>query len=688
MAQQIVIDIVAETKKLTEGFNKVDDEVKGVSKNLKTLTATAGAAASAFLLKKGITFLQQGIEEAKDAKIAMQQATTTFGEGSKALEKITKDAEKFGKELAIDNDELIVLATQLGSRLPKEIQASSVELVKIFKDVEAFTGGAVSAEAAGGKLAKAFADGTLKAGELQKIFPGLEQATYDQAEALSKAGKNQDALNLLVDEGAKKYGDAAAKNVTSTQKFDTALANFKETLGNKVLPILEKGIDFLTRMLDAFDKLPTPVQNLSIGLVALVAIGGPMLTFIASVKTAAETLGLLSIAKGGATTATGLFSAALRLIPIIAIIGLIVLLIQNWDDVSAAAKKVYEAVKEWFGKVYDKIEEVVKDAIDWLEKNWPKILAVLTGPFGLFVLFLVTHKDELITKFNDLWEKVKEKIVEKVNDIKTWLEDRFNAIRDFIGEWFLKPATGLIDLFKSGWDLIKGFIETRVDAIKTSVEEKWNAIKDAIVGPDGIIVKLTNSLAYLWGEIGTLVTGAVEAVKTGVTNTWNSLKKTTTDIFNGIKEKASKIWNDIKQSIIDAVTNVIANFGTLYNEMKKIGKQVVEGIWDGMVDRATWFSNKVKKFLEDHLIGIVKAQMGIKSPSKVMAGIGENIVQGLYQGMGANGPVGIQLPQINVGGAGAGSNVTINITTGPGTDPYSVGRAVQQALNRYTTISK
>ena len=56
--------------------------------------------------------------------------------------------------------------------------------------------------------------------------------------------------------------------------------------------------------------------------------------------------------------------------------------------------------------------------------------------------------------------------------------------------------------------------------------------------------------------------------------------------------------------------------------------------------------------------------------------------------MGATGPVGIQLPQINVGGAGAGAGVVININAGAGTDPYSVGRAVQQALNRYTTISK
>jgi len=254
VAQQIVIDIVAETKKLTQGLDDTNKQLGGLDKNVKAAAKSAAALASAFVLKQGISFLKDGIDEAKDAAAAMRAATATFGAGSTALKKITEDAEKFGKELAVDNDELIKLATQLGSRLPKEIQASSVELVKIFKDVEAFTGGAVSAEGAGNKLAKAFADGTLKATELQKIFPGLSASVYEQAEALSKAGKNQEAVNLLTEEGAKKYGDAAAKNVDATQKFNVALDNFKETLGTKVLPILEKGIDFLTKMLDAFSR--------------------------------------------------------------------------------------------------------------------------------------------------------------------------------------------------------------------------------------------------------------------------------------------------------------------------------------------------------------------------------------------------------------------------------------------------
>ena len=57
MAQQITIDIVAETKKLREGVSVANEQLGSVDKQLKGLTATAFAAASAFVLQKGTTFL-------------------------------------------------------------------------------------------------------------------------------------------------------------------------------------------------------------------------------------------------------------------------------------------------------------------------------------------------------------------------------------------------------------------------------------------------------------------------------------------------------------------------------------------------------------------------------------------------------------------------------------------------------
>jgi len=390
VAQQITIDIVAETQKLQAGVATANKQLGTVEDGLKGLAATAVAAGSAFLLREGVTFLKQGIDEAKEAKQTMQEATTTFGEGSKALEQITEDATKFGNALAVDNDTIIQLATQLGSRLPKEAQALSAQLVNTFFDVEAFTGGAVKAEAITGKLGKAFADGELRAGELEKIFPALTAKTYEQAEALSKAGQNTEALTLLIGESQKAYGDAAEKNVTSSQKFDVALANLKETVGTKLLPFVEKLVDVATKLIEKFSNLDPKVQNVIVAFTGIVAIGGPLLTFLANAKVALITLTGIqgatavatnltttaiagqTVATGAATTATKLFRVALASTGIGLLIVAIATLIANFDKVKETVSKLvgylsnaFDSAKEAIGRVIAKIKDLIPD---WLKK--------------------------------------------------------------------------------------------------------------------------------------------------------------------------------------------------------------------------------------------------------------------------------------------------------------------------------
>jgi len=457
MANQITIDIVAETKKLTSGINDANSQIDGMSTKLKGAAAAAGAAASAFVLKQGITFLKQGIDEAKEAQEVMRRATTTFGEGSTALAKITDDATKFGKELAIDNDELIDLATQLGSRLPANVQASSVELVKIFKDVEAFTGGAVTAEAASGKLAKAFADGELKAKELQKVFPGLEQSVYDQAEALSVAGDSQGALNVLVDAGAIKYGDAAAKNVTASQRLDTTLANLKETVGAKLLPSLEKLIGIVTTAIEKFSELPGPVQNVIIGLTAIVAIGGPLLTFLASAKIALATLGITSSVSatgiGLTTIATNLLRIALAGLGIGLIIAAIVLLVQNWDKVTAVLDKVWEKFKVI-------IPKVISTVLGFKDK----VVGFVGDVVGAFTQLPAQMLKVGINIVTGLWNGI--------TSMASWLKERVTGFfKNLVPDWAAK-ALGIASpskvFAKIGKNIVGGLSSTfNAPAIKS-----------------------------------------------------------------------------------------------------------------------------------------------------------------------------------------------------------------------------
>lgn len=658
MAQQITIDIVAETKKLTSGINEANDQLGGMSKQLKTAASAAAGLASAFVLKEGISFLKDGIEEAKDARTAMLAATSAFGKGSDAIEQITKDAEKFGKELAVDNDDIIKLATAIGVKLPKDAKSASAQLVLLAKNLEATSGGSIATEATLAKLGKAFADGSINAKELTKIVPGLDAATLKMVETLSKAGKNQEALNVLIEAGEKKYGGAAASQVTATQKFDVALANLKETIGTKVLPIIEQLIDFATKMIDAFDKQPDILKNVELALLGIVAIGGPLLGFLASAKTAMITLGIVS---EGAAVGTTLLSTALKAIPIMAVIALVVLLITHWEDVQKVAKATWEAVSKWFGSIYDDIKDFIGKAIDWVKQNWPLLLGILTGPFGLFAAWIITHKDDVVKKFGELWDAVKTKVSGIVDATIREIAGLWNTLRDYLGSLFAAGKETIFSVLQDGWESVKSIVGGIVDALSTKIIEVWSKIYSDIAD---FLVKI--------------VTATVDK--------FTEMKDKAVAKFKELQKSASEIWGLIKDYIASAVENIKDKFGEVYGKMRQVGEDIARGIGAGLTSMTGWFRTLLGDWIQRNIPDWAKTILKISSPSKVFAGIGTNIVKGLASGITNSSK--ITTPQSYTPSyATAAAPVNITINAGAGTDPYALGRAVSTAVNKYSRVS-
>jgi hypothetical protein len=70
-----------------------------------------------------------------------------------------------------------------------------------------------------------------------------------------------------------------------------------------------------------------------------------------------------------------------------------------------------------------------------------------------------------------------------------------------------------------------------------------------------------------------------------------------------------------------------------WENMKRIGTDVVKGLWQGIEDMGGWLKDKIIGFVKDKIPGPVREALGINSPSKVFAEIGRNIDQGLAQGV-------------------------------------------------------
>lgn len=184
--------------------------------------------------------------------------------------------------------------------------------------------------------------------------------------------------------------------------------------------------------------------------------------------------------------------------------------------------------------------------------------------------------------------------------------------------------------------LVDGFIEglpTLIAYIPTIITNITGLINDNL--PKIIAAGVT--------IIGKLVVGLIQAIPTIIANlpqiinaivntftafNWLNLGKSIiTGLGNGLKSMVSFVKN-IGSQLIDAIKG---GFSKLPSEMLNIGKNIVQGVWNGIKGMIGWFTSQVKNFFSS-IVSSVKNALGIHSPSKVFAGIGGFMAEGLGEG--------------------------------------------------------
>lgn len=81
-------------------------------------------------------------------------------------------------------------------------------------------------------------------------------------------------------------------------------------------------------------------------------------------------------------------------------------------------------------------------------------------------------------------------------------------------------------------------------------------------------------------------------------------------------------------ALVDAI---ISAFLDSLPDIIEVGKNIVRGVWEGIKAMGAWLGEKVSSFFSGIVDG-VKGILGIHSPSRVFAGIGQNMALGLGQG--------------------------------------------------------
>ena len=98
-------------------------------------------------------------------------------------------------------------------------------------------------------------------------------------------------------------------------------------------------------------------------------------------------------------------------------------------------------------------------------------------------------------------------------------------------------------------------------------------------------------------------------------------------IASGMVQGTPQITAKIQQ-IIQSILTTINGF---VSQFTAAGEEMVRGIWQGFQNMSGWLESKVRSMMRE-IVAAVEAEMQIASPSKVFAGIGAYMAEGLGEG--------------------------------------------------------
>ena len=198
-----------------------------------------------------------------------------------------------------------------------------------------------------------------------------------------------------------------------------------------------------------------------------------------------------------------------------------------------------------------------------------------------------------------------------------------------IGEWsgtlLSKVVSFFGDLISTGATKTSEFVTKIVDFIKQLPE------------------KIGYWLGFVIGTVSKFViefpTKAKEAGTNFINNLINSIKNIPDKIHNLLTTIVTKVaeWGvnlatTGKNGATQLFNAVVNGVRELPNRIVDIGKNIVEGLWNGITNAKDWLVGKISSFAGGVVDGF-KDALGIHSPSRVMAGLGVYITQGLGVGI-------------------------------------------------------
>lgn len=427
------------------------------------------------------------------------------------------------------------------------------------------------------------------------------------------------ALQGMVEQMSDAFSNPDIQN--SISNIATGLGDFAVKIGDLISNWLPKLIEGFSWVLDHSSEIMAGIVGIGTALAVLNVVN-----MIMGVVKAFQAF---KLANEGATIAQWLLNAAMAANPIGIIIGLVVGLIAAFIYLWNTNEEFREAIINCWNAILD----AGKVVWDWLVKFFTEDIPSAFNTIKEWFAGLPEW-------FSELWSKVTAKFSEWGENISNFFTETIPKWIENIGAWFnelpylIGYALGyvlakIIEWGINTWIYFAENIPIWIENISNWFSELPGKIQQWLTDTFNKTIEWGSNMAQKAKESAQeFINKCIEwfSKLPGRVNEWFTQTITKANEFaTNLGDKAKEAGKEM----VDKLTNAVKN---LPSQMMSVGKNIVEGVWNGITSMGSWLSSKVSGFFNGIVDGAKKA-LGIHSPSRVFRDeVGKYMAQGVGVG--------------------------------------------------------
>lgn len=256
---------------------------------------------------------------------------------------------------------------------------------------------------------------------------------------------------------------------------------------------------------------------------------------------------------------------------------LIGFLVKYWDKIKGAAIAAWDAIVGALAAAWNWVRGIVSGVFNWLIANWRKIVTgilILMGPIGWAVLGLIrlirTNWTAIVTFLATVWGAIRDGAVAAWN----WVSNAASAAWN----WIVGAAQGAVNWLAGIWQGFVAVLAGIWTAITTAASAAWNFVQTTVIEPvvtwiGNRFEELKTGVMLVWDGISNAISGVASAVQnvwTGVLDWFSSKFEWLTGKFKWISDTAGKIVGGAKDFISGTADAVFGTNGSHATGLSKV----------------------------------------------------------------------------------------------------------------------